>query len=337
MIRREPISGPSAWRPTDFETDDTWMLHLSEAKQAELLTATAQSQRRGLMPYTFGKADFPLPRLGPRIEAALGDLEDGRGFILLRGVPVDAIDDAALYTMYWGLGVHLGTPLTQNRHGERIVEIADRGVTYGKQVRGYMTDARLMPHCDASDLVALLCVRPAHRGGESCIASAMTIYNEILQQHPEYLDALCRGFRHNMRGEGLTGDPNEVTRNTIPVFSYYAGKLSCHFNRRLIVQGAEKLGTPLTPFEQAAVDYVNDLALRPDIRFDMDFRTGDVQLLNNHVIVHSRMGFQDHPAHKRRLLRLWTNVPNGRPLAPAYADRTNNGPRGGMPVATSSK
>ncbi len=235
MIHRERSSGPAAWNPSDFEADDAWILHLNETEQAELRAATAESLRRGFKPYTFDKADFPLPQLGRRIEAALSELEDGRGFVLLRGVPIDDADDLTLYTLYWGLGVHLGTPITQNRHGERIVEIANRGIAYGKQVRGYMTDARLMPHCDASDLVALFCIRPARQGGESCIASAMTIYNEILQNHPEYLDVLCRGFRHNMRGEGVSGDPNEVTHNTIPVFSYYAGKLSCHFNRRLIV------------------------------------------------------------------------------------------------------
>jgi hypothetical protein len=58
-------------------------------------------------------------------------------------------------------------------------------------------------------------------------------------------------------------------------------------------------------------------------------------LLNNHMILHSRHAYEDHDEAdlKRRLLRLWLNVPNGRPLAPDYADRTNGGPRGGMPVA----
>lgn len=333
---REPVADRSVWRGTDFAGDDSWIHVLTAAERAELLDAVDHVQAERLACYSFGKDDFPLPMMDDTIAAILEELENGRGFVMLRGIPVERLSDEERYLLYWGLGVHLGTPLTQNRKGERIVEIADRGVQYGAQVRGYTTNARLMPHSDAADLVALLCVRPARSGGASTIASGMTIHNEILARHADYIEVLYRGFRHNMRGEGATGDANEVTRNVIPVFSRYAAKLSCHFNRRLIEQGAEKLGHPLSELEQAAVDEVNALALSPEIRFDMEFLAGDVQLLNNHVVLHARRDFQDDPdpRRKRRLLRLWTNVPNGRPLAPEYADRTNNGPRGGMPVAS---
>ncbi len=329
------VTGPSVWRGADFTGDDRWIHVLTAPERTELIGAVARVKANRQQCYEFGKCDFPLPLLESAITRFLDELEDGRGFVMLRGLPVADLSDEELYLLYWGLGVHLGTPLTQNRKGERIVEIADRGIRYGKQVRGYTTDAQLMPHSDAADLVALLCVHPAQTGGASCITSAMTIYNEILRHHPEYLPVLHRGFRHNMRGEGATGDPNEVTNNTIPVFSHFAGKLSCHFNRRLIEQGADKLGHALTTLEKAAIDHVNALALSPEIRFDMEFKTGDVQILNNHLVLHSRQAFKDDPAapHGRRLLRLWTNAPNGRPLAPEFADRTNGGPRGGMPVA----
>ena len=302
--------------------DRRWIRELTDAEAAALRDGTDSSAT---------KPDA----LAPLADEILTVLEDGRGFVLLRGVPVNGLDDAALYALYRRLGDRLGTAITQNRNGDEIVEITDRGAKYGPGVRGYTTRAHLMPHCDATDVVALLCVNAARKGGESCIASAMTIFNEILAHHPDYLEVLASGFHHNMRGEGVTGDPNEVTRNAIPVFSDFAGKLSCHFNRRLILQGAEKTGRELPPATVAALDCVNDLALRDDIRFDMEFQPGDVQLLNNHLILHSRRDYEDHPdpALKRRLLRLWLNVPNGRPLAPEYADRTNGGPRGGMPVA----
>lgn len=334
-VMHDLVAGPSVWRGIDFAQNEGWIHVLTGAEQAELIEAVAHVKSKRQPCYEFGKADFPLPLLETAIARFLDELEDGRGFVLLRGIPIANLTNEDLSLLYWGLGVHLGTPLTQNRKGEKIVEIADRGVPYGKQVRGYTTDAQLMPHSDAADLVSLLCVRPAKTGGASCIASGMTIYNEIALHHPEYLDVLHRGFRHNMRGEGASGDPNEVTNNVIPVFSFFAGKLSCHFNRRLIEQGAEKTGHSLSALEKAAIDHVNALAMSPDIRFDMEFRTGDVQLLNNHVVLHARQAFRDDPAarHGRRLLRLWTNMPNGRPLAPEYADRTNNGPRGGMPVA----
>ncbi len=332
MTRPSPISDPSAWRAGDMAADRRWIRHVTDGEAKELLSALAETQ--GNDPAADPKFVM-LPAMVGCAAEILEELENGRGFVLLRGLPIDGLGDRELYTLYRILGAYLGAVITQNKRGERIVEITDRGAQYGPGVRGYTTRAYLNPHCDATDVVALLCVRPAREGGESCIASAMTIYNEMLADHPQHLDALFDGYHHNMRGEGITGNPDEVTTNAIPIFSDFAGRLSCHFNRRLIVQGAEKTGRELGPDVMAALDCVNDLALRDDIRLDMEFQRGDVQLLNNHMILHSRRAYEDHDEAdlKRRLLRLWLNVPNGRPLAPDYADRTNGGPRGGMPVA----
>jgi hypothetical protein len=64
------------------------------------------------------------------------------------------------------------------------------------------------------------------------------------------------------------------------------------------------------------------------------FRQGDIQILNNHMILHARAGFEDYlePGRKRNLLRLWANLRNGRKLAPEFADRLNTGPRSGVMV-----
>ncbi len=332
MTRPSPISDASAWRADDMAADRRWVRKFADREiDALLRTLTMTSSRDFCADPQFEM----LPAMTDCTAEILEELENGRGFVLLRGFPIDGLSDREIYALYRILGAYLGTVITQNKRGERIVEITDQGAQYGPGVRGYTTRAYLNPHCDATDVVALLCVRPAREGGESCIASAMTIYNEILTNHSKHLDALFDGYQHNMRGEGISGDPDEVTTNAIPVFSEYGGRLSCHFNRRLIVQGADKTGRELGPGVMAALDCVNDLALRDDIRLDMEFQRGDVQLLNNHMILHSRRSYEDHdePELKRRLLRLWLNVPNGRPLAPDYADRTNGGPRGGMPVA----
>jgi hypothetical protein len=331
------FGGPAAWKRADYDSNTDWIVELSDEEAGEVVAAVQAVRAKDLDPYSITKDDFPLPVLSAKIETVLDELEDGRGFVLLRGLPLDDIpnDDVTLYSLYWGLAQYLGSPITQNRRGQRIVEITDAGNTYGPNVRGYSTPARLMPHSDACDVVGLLCVHPAAKGGESCIASGIAIHDDIVENHPDYLDVLYRGFRHSMRGEGVSGDLNEVTNNVIPVFSLFEGKLSCHLNRRLIVEGAEKMGVELTALEREALDAVNDKCLDGEFRLDMDFRRGDMQLLNNHIVVHSRQAFEDgtDPATKRRLLRLWLNVPNGRPLAPEYADRTNGGPRGGMRIA----
>src|SRR3546814_8525712 len=91
---------------------------------------------------------------------------------MLRGLPVEDYDVESLYTIYWGLGVHLGTPMSQNAKGELIAEVTDRGKDYEQNnVRGYTTRAALVPHCDSTDAVTLLCVHPSKSGGASWITS----------------------------------------------------------------------------------------------------------------------------------------------------------------------
>lgn len=332
-ILRHPITEASAWRSSEAAKDDSWIYRFSPAELAELDAAVEAVKAKGLRAFAFGREDFPLPMLAARIEEFRDEIENGRGFVMLRGIPVPDYGTEALQTIYWGLGVHLGTPITQNPRGELLAEVIDRGNDYNQNnVRGNTTRAAILPHCDSADAVGLFCIHPAKAGGASMIASSMTIYNEVLANHPEYLEPLCRGFHIDLASKGPTGGEKEVTRNRIPVFSWYKGRMSCRFNEKQTIDGAVKVGEPLTPFEREAVACVRELALRPDIRFDMDFQIGDIQLLNNHTILHARTDFEDwpEPERKRRLLRIWLNLPNSRELAPEFADRLNTGPRGGV-------
>jgi len=327
-----PVRHASAWLAADLVRDTSWIhvLAPSEIAEIEAAVTTVRGDLSG-----FDREDFPLPTLAPRLDRMIAELEGGRGCVVIRGLDMDRYDMAVAKLIYWGLAVHLGVPISQNAKGERIAHVADSGRDYySVNVRGYTTNARLRPHCDACDVVGLLCWRTARSGGLSMMTSAMSIYNEILRTHPDYLPILARGFHYDLRGEGATGDPNEVTFHRVPVFSWHGGLLSCRFNQKSIEEGMIKAGMPLTPAEQAAVDLVGDLALADGLRHDLTFQQGDIQLLNNHAVLHSRTAFEDwpEPDRKRNLLRLWLNLRAGRPLAPDIADRLNTGPRGGVRI-----
>ena len=328
-VLRAPLEHPSVWRRADMEGRSDWIRHFSDEELEEIRRALP---RRFGAP-GFGKADFPLPKLGPRLAALVDELENGRGFVLMRGLDRLGPDRRQLRDAYWGLAAHMGRVISQNSEGALIGEVRDRGLDYAdNNVRGHTTNAALGPHCDTSDIVGLLCVAQGAAGGESQIASSAAIYNEILATAPHLVDALARGFRIDLAGKGPTGAPGEVTRNAIPVFSWYAGRLSCRFNRKQIEDGQRKLGREPDAEEREAVALVERLALDPRFRLDMDFRPGDIQWLNNHAILHARAAYRDGegPDRRRLLLRLWANIPNGRPLAPEFADRLNTGPRGGV-------
>lgn len=327
-ILRKPVSAACAWRGPELAADSSWIWTLHGDELAEIDAALRAVTRRELRPGEFGREDFPLDLLAARLQRLLGELEDGRGFVLLRGLPVERYDIEQLLRIYWGLGVWLGQPMPQravlNLSGIRddlIAHITDQGYDInGRNVHGSATRADQIPHVDPADVVALLCVRPAKSGGLSRIASASAIYNELLTRHPEYLEALYRGFRLDLRGEVREGVDAEVTPEPAPVYSYFADKLSINFNARMIRTGQDKIGRELDALEQDAIDAIIALARDPALRLDMDFRPGDIQFLNNYVILHSRTGWEDadDPKQRRLLLRLWLNVANARTLAPDF-------------------
>ncbi len=337
-ILDSPVIELSAWTAESVSADESWIKVLTASQAAEIISATEKVFALKCKPCEFDAESFSLAEYSTELSAVLDELEYGRGFVLLRGLPVESLDLDKLLLLYSGIGAHLGRVITQNSQGDRIGRVMDRGDDYGSTgVRGHGSRAAIRPHCDSADVVGLLCVSTALRGGKSIIASAMTIYNEILAHHPEYLGVLCRGFHINLAGKGPSGRADELSRRRIPVFSYYRGRLSCRFNQKQIEDAALIRGEPLSALEQEAIECVSSLALRSDIRFEMKFAPGDLQLLNNHCILHAREAYEDDPAggQRRLLLRMWINLFEGRPLSPEFADRLNTGPRGEVAVLKS--
>jgi len=251
---------------------DHWEHVLTESELAELHAATHRATQRRLSPTSFTRNEFELPTLGPRLTRIVDSVENGVGFALVKGIPVHQYDEQTLKVLYWGLGCYLGDPISQNSRGERLAQVSDRGNSYeDRNTRGFASNAELMPHMDTSDMTALLCVRTAKQGGDSRVVSAPTVYNTILSEQPDYLDALFGGFYNDLRGEGPTADINELTTHRIPVFSYYAGRLSCSFNLRMIDNGFTKSGVEATPTARAALDLLREVTLREEtgIRFTM--------------------------------------------------------------------
>lgn len=333
-ILRTPVTDPSAWVAENFRSDHSWLHTLSDGELAELDSALQAVKGRDLAPPHFSRDDFHIPRLGTKLQRLSDDLNHGRGFFVIRGMPVGRYPLDDIKAMYWGIGTHMGNPVFQNKKGDLVSHVADQGDDYSdRNIRLYSTAAAANPHNDPSDVVGLLCVRTAPVGGTSMIASAMSIYNRILEQHPEYLDVLARGFPHDLRGEGAQRAADEITP-PIPVYSYFAGKLSCCLNSKSSTTAREQQGEPLTPFEREAIRCVENYVEDPELCLTMDFRPGDIQFLNNYVILHTRTAFQDgrEPDQRRLLLRLWLNLREGRPLAPGMGDRFNNGSRGGVPA-----
>ncbi len=279
----------------------------------------------------FSREEFPLPRLEEKLHAIENEIRKGRGVVLLRGFPVKKYSLDEIKTIYWGLGCYFGTVISNNIEGDFVSAVTDQpDMAANPNRRGNTTNKLLDPHTDPSDIVVLLSIDKAKEGGLSSLASATTVYNEIARRNPEYLEILHRGFRRDSRGNGPSGDPNEVSAH-IPVYDYANGELSCSYGRKVIIEGAKKAGEPLSPLEEAAVDAIRDLALRDDLRIDMMLEPGDIQLINNFRTLHSRSGYVDGDGHRRYLLRMWINMHGRSLLSPEFAAYVRRGilPRAG--------
>jgi hypothetical protein len=327
-----PVTGRAAWTGAQLRNDPSWIHDLAPL-QADLEQALERVLSRGMRAFGFEREDFEAPALAALCPRLLEELDPGRGCVLLRGLDISRYAADELLALYWGLGVHLGVPVSQNSRGEHIAHVTDSGRDYQtRNVRGYTTNNAIRAHCDSADVVGLLCAQTGAAGGESVFTSSTSIFNTMLRESPELLPYLAEGFHFDLRGEGATGDPDEVTRHKVPVFSCCNGMLSTRYNCKTIEDGQRKAGEPLTGEALEAVRRVGELALREDLRFEMSFQRGDIQLLNNHNVLHARGAFEDDAEHKRDLLRLWLNMRDPRPLIPAAAERMNTGPRGGVAI-----
>ena len=330
-----PVKGRAVWTAADLATDSNWIHKLDQDECAEVTGAVKAVLEQGLDPEKFDREDFQLPGLLPVLTALGEELHVGRGCVLIRGLPVGNYNDAEQRAAYWGIATHFGDAVSQNSKGQRLAAVTDHGNDISRgNTRGYTTNAALYPHSDMSQMTGLLCVRPAASGGESQIASSLAIYNRIREMRPEYLEVLFRGFHHDLRGEGPRASIDEVTSHRVPVFSECEGWLSCGFNPKISINGEKKRGMPVSEADVEALDYLTEVARQPEISFEMTLQAGDIQIVNNHVVLHSRSGYIDSvdPAERRKLFRLWLNPYLQRPLQADFADRYNTGPNGGVAI-----
>lgn len=331
----DEINDRSAWSAAQLEADPQWRYVLSASESDVIHRATEVCRAGGLEFGDVSKETFLVPELRSMVSALANELEFGRGVVVIRGLPIDGYDDAALRIAYAGIVAHFGTLISQNSKGQLMAEVSDRGNDLTQtNTRGYSTRARLGPHSDMCDMTALLCVRTALSGGESQVASATSVFNRIRATHPEHLGPLLRGFHHDLRGEGPTAKIDEVTHHRVPVFSYSEGRLSCGFNPKISESGSIKRGYAFTAADRAAVDCISALAADPQWSHAMWLERGDIQLVNNHAVLHSRNEYVDgdEPSQRRCLYRAWLRPHLLRALPPEFADRYNTGPHSGVAV-----
>ena len=327
------MRGPGVWYGRELAAREDWIRHFRPEELDEIGVAVRATSGMDLA--AIRKESFALPRLGPVLRGILAELLEGRGFILLRGLPVARMTRREQAAAYLGLGSWLGAFRSQNAKGHLLGHVKDLGLDIADPgVRYYQTRRKLEYHTDSVDVVGLLCLQAAKSGGESYLASSMTLYNEVLARCPDLLPALFEPFPTDRRGEVPLGMKPWFD---MPIFHRHAGRLSCIYVRQYIESAQAQFpeARRLSRAQREAMDLLDELCNDPEIHLAMDFRPGDIQLLHNHQILHSRGDFEDWPEPERRrhLLRLWLAPGEARPLPEVFAPRYGSvapGARGGI-------
>lgn len=321
----EPIEESGCWRPEDLAGTDAWVYRLEAREIADVFDAVAALQARGLDIKDVGPAEFPLPVLAPALADIKAEVMEGRGFALIRGLPIEGRTAYENTAAYWGISSHIGRAFSQNGEGHLLGHVIDQGQSLTTaNGRGYRSSEGLNYPCDGCDIVSLFVLRLAKSGGQHRLCSSVALYNEMLKRRPELAEALTYYFYCTRRGEIPKGETKPWFRQ--PVFSVSEGYFAARGASNTILRGAKLPGVPpLTEEQRQAIAYYQSLAA--ELSIAVDFEPGDIEYAQSHVTLHARTPVEDwpEPERKRHLLRLLLKVEGGRPLIPEIAREIDRG------------
>jgi alpha-ketoglutarate-dependent taurine dioxygenase len=300
---------PLKWLANTLSEAD-WKVHLPAQAVAEILreaSTLAVSYAKGLNEKAV-TPDWPAVResmntLGNRID-------NGPGFAVLHGLPIDELEEEAALAVYWYLGCEIAPPVAQKWNGEMIYSVRDTGQTYAYGVRGSRTSVELVFHVDNAfgiavpDYVGLLCRQPAKQGGISRFCSLYTVHERLQQRFPEALERLYRPMLFDRQKEHSEASPAVLLA---PFFSWRGDKLFARANTSLVRKGYQVAGLEPDRALEAALSAVTEICEDDALWYEAPLERGHIQYLNNHEVAHYRSEFEDfeQPERKRHLYRLW--------------------------------
>ncbi len=305
-----PIKTPAAWTGAEIraaltQPNQDIVYQLTPEDIDDIEHALDQAMSTGKEVLLLAASDFLIPKLSDRFPRWREALGVGRGFVLIKGVPVERWGVRRAETFFWCFGQHLGVPGLQNPQGDLLGHVTDTGdAANDPMVRLYRTAANINYHCDGADVVGLLCLRTADRGGASRIASSVTVFNELLRTEPNLARRLCADIRMDRRNEE---PPGELPWSVLQPACFDGTQLRTFYHSDYFRSVVRHVGA-LPADEQALLDCYEEIAEREDMRFEMQFEPGDIQLLSNHTIVHARTAYEERERGKRHLLRLWLSL-----------------------------
>jgi hypothetical protein len=306
----EQIRTPGAWKGPEIDWTQQGLHLLDAGDLAEIDAALKHLKSLGELDFPdITQATFPLDRVGKLMGSLPERLRSGCGFLMLRGLPRERYSDDDMARIYFGLGAYIGTPMTQSYLGDllgHVIDVSD----FEPKSRGYRKGGGQLMHTDSCDIIGLMCLRTAISGGASRITSALTVHNYLAEHAPDVLDIARRGFMLKRADEDGRRATRTFSEKPVPFFTEHDGEVTCYLPTGYARLAEKSGGAPYTQEESDALLRVRKAAAMPEHYLDMGFKEGDIQFLNNRMMVHGRTDYEDHKelSDRRHLLRMWWRI-----------------------------
>lgn len=315
----EPATGRAVWKGSDLAGRDDWIIPFSSHDIAELDDALAVIEGRTTPFQEITGADFLLPALDDRLKSLAQELEEGRGFGVLRGVPVNKYSEKQLKIISWGLCSQFGTGIPQSRQGDwinHVIDLRDQTSSPRPELdhiikrQGLRTNhagGELDFHTDTTDIFALFCLRNAKSGGLSRLVSVAMLHNLILARKPDYVKALYDGYFYMSQADDNAGLAARVSSKRVPVFTRRGDTVQGYYISQVVQRAIDQGDVTYGPVEDDARAEIQRVANAPGVAHEFLLEPGDLLVANNRAVLHARHDYQDHAELERRrhMYRLW--------------------------------
>ena len=251
----QKITNRGAWVGEQIKNNDEWICHLSRDAVSDIENALEYAKSNNVQ-IPFAKSDFPISIAATEINNSVEEVLKGRGYTLIRGIEIERYNQHECEMIYWGIGTHIGKPVSQNRKGHTLGHVRDQGLsTDDPDVRLYQTASQMDFHADflPVDVLGLFCLKKAQKGGLSHVVSSLTIHNIMLEERPDLLEVAYKNFYIDWRGEE---GPGELPYISVPMFSVEKGILSSRIPSRIYVRSCERFGPEFKITQKQSGHYV---------------------------------------------------------------------------------
>ena len=315
------FEAPSAWEIEDLKSTDDWCFEIDES-DGILLRDSIKSlfeQDRDL--FSYSPNEFNFGSSWEHIEKAVAEAHHGKGISIVRGLPREDLSQDEFRLLSWAIGLKAGVARPQGLASQYISAVRDAGTDYrAANGRGYSSNAELDFHVDVADLTILTCYNKAKSGGQSMISSGVTAHNYLSKERPDLAEIAYQHFYFSRQEEQA---PDEKPVYSLPLFEVESGNLFCNWNRNRVQSAQNIEGVPeLSKLQKETMDFLDEILTRPELMYTMYLEPGDMQIINNYRMFHSRTGYLDYEndLKKRCLYRLWLSPPDSIKLPESWKD-----------------